>query len=199
MNNGYRIIKRIIDILLAYFLLFLLYPLMLIIALCIKLYDGEYVIFKQRRVGLDGKPFVCYKFRTMRIDAPSNLSTTEFKDASSYITPIGAFLRKTSLDELPQLINVLCGQMSLIGPRPLILNEREMHKIRMDHGAYSLRPGITGLAQICGRDELDDRRKILCDIIYTQGVSFKTDAYILFLTVGKVINGEGIKCKKNKS
>ncbi len=187
----YRYLKRFFDIIIAYFLLLILYIPMLIIAILIYFFDGSPVIFKQIRVGKNKKKFICYKFKTMRNDAPRNLSTEEFTDAQKYITPIGAFLRKTSLDELPQLLNVLAGDMSLVGPRPLIPEEKEMHKIRNSHGAYSVRPGITGLAQVCGRDNLTDARKAECDILYARNMNLLTDAKIIVQTISKAaVNNE---------
>ena len=184
--------KRAIDLLLAYLLLIVAYVPMLVIALLIRLTTDGSVIFRQIRIGAGGKSFVCYKFRTMRCDAPANLSTAEFTDADSYVTSVGRFLRRTSLDELPQLFNVLCGEMSLVGPRPLIPEEAEMHKRRYDLGVYALRPGITGLAQVRGRDELDDAQKLSYDVEYLLRMGFMTDARILFCTVLKVISADGV-------
>ena len=192
MRSKYIFFKCFIDISVAYILLLLCYIPMIIIALLIKIFDGGPVIFRQKRVGRYGKCFVCYKFRTMTTDAPHELSTKEFSNAEDYITPIGAFLRKTSLDELPQLFNVLAGDMSLIGPRPLIPNEKEMHALRRELGIYNVRPGITGLAQVCGRDRLEDIRKAECDLIYVSNVCFVCDIYIFFMTVKGVIKKDGV-------
>ena len=191
--KDYKYTKRLFDIFWGYILLLLAYLPMLFIALSIYFIDGGPIIFKQIRIGKDGKPFVCYKFRTMRMEAPDNLSTIEFKNAGEYITKTGIFLRKTSLDELPQLLNVLAGDMSIVGPRPLIPKEEKIHKIRKEKGVYNIRPGITGLAQICGRDNLSDSRKIECDIIYTENISFNTDMRILGRTLAKTIRGDGVK------
>ena len=190
-KKNYLLIKRILDIVAAYILLILSYLTMIIIAISIKAEDGGPVIFRQIRVGQNEKRFVCYKFRTMKTSAPSNLSTSEFIDSAEYITRVGAFLRKTSLDELPQLFNVLSGDMSIIGPRPLIPNEREICRIRKAYGVYSVRPGITGLAQICGRDRLNDVRKAECDAIYVENVSFSTDIRILLRTILRVLDKDG--------
>ncbi len=191
----YLIIKRAFDILIAYIFLLFSYIPMLIIAIIIKISDGGPVIFKQIRIGLDSRPFVCYKFRTMSVDAPSDLSTREFVDAKKYVTKFGAFLRRTSLDEIPQLLNVLAGDMSLIGPRPLIPNEKHVHSMRRKLGVYSIRPGISGLAQVSGRDELDDFLKIECDAMYADNVSFKTDLDIALKTVINIFKREGIADK----
>ncbi|MBO5415827.1 MAG: sugar transferase [Clostridia bacterium] len=185
-------IKRALDLLVAYILLFFLYISMLLIALSVKLTSRGSVIFRQERVGTDGKLFVCYKFRTMRSDAPPQLSTAEFTDADKYITAVGRFLRKTSLDELPQLFNVLSGDMSLVGPRPLIPSEREVHRMRAELGVYAVRPGITGLAQVCGRDAVSDTEKVRYDAEYTEKLGLLTDIKIIFLTFFKVCSCEGV-------
>ena len=192
MRLKYIFIKRFIDIIAAYILLSVCYIPMIIIAIAIKISDGGPVIFRQIRIGLYGKRFVCYKFRTMRCDAPREMSTKEFTNAGEYITPVGAFLRRTSLDELPQLFNVLAGEMSLVGPRPLIPNEKEIHELRKNFGVYNVRPGITGLAQVCGRDRLGDLRKVECDAIYASNSSFFCDMYIVLATVIGVLRRDGI-------
>ena len=187
----YRFFKRLLDVIFAYMLLLMCYLPMILIAILIKIDDGGPVIFKQIRIGMLGKSFVCYKFRTMRTDAPSELSTSEFTNANEYITRIGVFLRKTSLDELPQLFNILIGEMSFVGPRPLIKNEYEIHNARKKYGVYSVRPGLTGLAQVCGRDKLSDLRKAECDAVYVTNMSFVSDLNIMVSTVIKVIKREG--------
>ena len=187
----YRFFKRLLDVIFAYMLLLMCYLPMILIAILIKIDDGGPVIFKQIRIGMRGKSFVCYKFRTMRTDAPSELSTSEFTNANEYITRIGVFLRKTSLDELPQLFNILIGEMSFVGPRPLIKNEYEIHNARKKYGVYSVRPGLTGLAQVCGRDKLSDLRKAECDAVYVTNMSFVSDLNIMVSTVIKVIKREG--------
>ena len=192
MRSKYILLKRFIDMIVAYILLLICYIPMIVIAIIIKIVDGGPVIFRQKRIGLNGKIFVCYKFRTMRCDAPSNLSTKDFVNAGEYITPLGAFLRRTSLDELPQLFNVLAGDMSLVGPRPLIPNEKDMHTLRKKLGVYNTRPGITGLAQVCGRDRLTDARKAECDEIYVSNMSLFCDLYIIFATVRGVLKKDGI-------
>ena len=165
---------------------------MLAIALAIKLTTTGSVIFKQTRIGADGKRFVCYKFRTMTPDAPSQLSTAEFTDSALYVTPIGRFLRKTSLDELPQLFNVLSGDMSLVGPRPLIESESDMHRRRAEMGVYSLRPGITGLAQISGRDTICDEEKLRYDAEYLSSLCFSSDMKIIMGTFINLFKADGI-------
>ena len=192
LNDIYLIIKRAIDLFIASFLLIIACVPILLIAVSIKLFDKGPVIFSQERIGKNEKKFICYKFRTMKTDAPHNLSTKEFKDSYKYITPIGRFLRRSSLDELPQLFNVLIGNMSIVGPRPLIAEETEIHDMRRIYGVYDHKPGITGLAQICGRDKLSDKRKAECDAIYVENISFIVDAKIFFATLFKVIKKEDI-------
>ena len=128
----------------------------------------------------------------MRCDAPSEVATKDLANPELYYTRIGSFLRKTSLDELPQLFNVLAGEMSLVGPRPLIVGEKKIHKWRYNLGVYRARPGITGLSQICGRDNLDDTRKIECDLIYASNINLASDLNIILATIKGVINKEGI-------
>ena len=151
--------KRILDIIFSVSGLLLFSLPMLLCAAAIAAEDGCPVIFCQTRIGADLKPFTCYKFRTMRCDAPHDCATADLRDAHLYITRVGAFLRRTSLDELPQLFNVLRGDMSLIGPRPVIPQERELIALRDSLGVYCIRPGLTGLAQVRGRDSVSVRRK----------------------------------------
>ena len=161
---------------------------MTIIALIIKISDGGPVIFKQIRIGLDSRPFVCYKFRTMSVNAPSDISTKEFKNAKKYVTKFGAFLRRTSLDELPQLFNILKGDMSLVGPRP----ERPFYveKFREEIPRYmvkhQVRPGLTGWAQINGyRGDTSIRKRIEHDLYYIENWTLGFDFKIIFLTFFK--------------
>ncbi len=185
--------KRILDVVFSFLLLFFLALPMLIISCVIAMTSKGGAIFKQKRVGRGGKIFVCYKFRTMYSYAPSNRPTSDFADADRYVTRVGGFLRRTSLDELPQLFNVLKGDMSLIGPRPLISEEITVHKMRMESGAYDIRPGITGLAQISGRDMLCDREKAELDARYANGICLSFDVGIFFKTLRRVVGKEGIR------
>lgn len=189
----YLKIKRVIDFVVASCALLLLSPLFLVIAIVIKIESPhEPVIFKQERIGQNNKRFRFYKFRTMKSTAPSEMSTLEFTYANQYITGIGRVLRNTSLDELPQLINVLFGNMSLIGPRPLICNESEVHFLRRYYGVYQVKPGITGLAQVNGRDILDNYDKVRWDREYALNVSFVNDVKILIKTVSAVVCRRGV-------
>jgi O-antigen biosynthesis protein WbqP len=194
INGGvYPFIKRILDIFISLILISLLSLPMAIIWLTIRINTRESAIFKQKRVGADGRVFTCYKFRTMYKNAPSELSTSEFTNVSAFITPIGKKLRKSSLDELPQLFNVLLGQMSLVGPRPLIEREHMAHEMRYGSGASHLRPGITGLAQIRGRDMLDDVNKVYLDTEYAFNMGFFLDIRILLSTLLKAFVGTGVR------
>lgn len=188
----YRYGKRVLDILFSFLLLCFLWLPMLMIAVMIRLTSHGGAFFRQIRVGQGGVPFVCYKFRTMVEDAPRDRPTSAFTDADRFVTPIGRFLRRSSLDELPQLWNVLRGEMSLVGPRPLIPCEEEVHAWRMRCGVYRLRPGITGLAQICGRDRLPDAEKTRLDVRYAKNVSLGEDARIVGKTLLRVLSGDGV-------
>ncbi len=190
---GYEGIKRCADVLLSAVLILLLAIPMVGIALCIAATSKGGVLFRQERVGRQGSFFVCYKFRTMYADAPSSCPSAALNDRDRWVTPVGAFLRKTSLDELPQLFNVLRGQMSLVGPRPLIPREQTVHEMRRRYGADRLRPGMTGLSQICGRDLVDDRRKAALDARYARRMSPREDARILWVTLWQVLRAKGVR------
>ncbi len=191
-QKAYLKLKRVLDFVCSLFALIVLSPLFLVVAIIIKLDSPkESIIFKQERIGKNGKPFVLYKFRSMKQDAPE-LGTNEFMDAEQYITKVGKFIRKTSLDELPQLVNCVLGQMSLVGPRPLLKREDEVHYLRNYYGIYQLKPAITGLAQINGRDEMGIYEKVRWDRTYVCNVSFTLDCKILWQTVLKVLKREGV-------
>ncbi|MGM9650690.1 MAG: sugar transferase [Faecousia sp.] len=185
-------IKRIVDVLLSAIGLLLLGIPMLVIALLIKLDSPGPVLFRQKRVGIHKTYFQILKFRTMRTDAPHDAPTNELQGANTYITKIGGFLRKTSLDELPQMINILRGEMSIIGPRPALWNQQELLEEREKYGANDVRPGLTGWAQINGRDELPNEVKARFDGEYARKISFAFDCKCFFGTIGKVLKREGI-------
>lgn len=187
-----RYIKRGLDLLLSLLLILLLLLPMLIIAVAIRCDSDGGALFKQKRRGRCGREFVCYKFRTMYKNAPRDMPASKGYDRSRYVTRVGRLLRRSSLDELPQLFNVLRGDMSLIGPRPLICEEAEMHRQRLEQGIYRLRPGITGMAQISGRNLLCDEDKLMGDRFYLENVRIGLDLKILLGTLWKVITGEGI-------
>lgn len=197
-KRAYTVIKRLLDVFFsATLLIFLALP-MLFIWLAVRVSSPGKGIFRQIRVGKDGELFVCYKFRTMYESAPPCCPSALFFDAEKYITPIGRFLRRASLDELPQLFNVLKGDMSIVGPRPLILAEQDIHRQRRERGVYRLRPGLTGLSQICGRNMISDEEKVALDTKYLYEFGFLQDARIVGKTVGRVISGDGIDKPKNK-
>ena len=188
-----RFWKRFFDIFASALLLVVLSPLFLVIMLAISADSAGGVIFKQKRAGLYSRPFTLYKFRTMYRSAPRDVATAELMEADRYITPVGRFLRQTSLDELPQLWNVLKGEMSFVGPRPVVLTEQTLLDLRAQWEADRVRPGITGLAQIKGRDELPIYRKALYDRYYARHLSFRLDWRILRYTVRYVLKREGIR------
>ena len=192
IQNGYPILKRMLDIGLSFLALLVLALPMFFIAIAIKIDDPGSVLFSQKRVGRDGKRFRFYKFRTMRKDTPKYRSTSELENPEQYITRLGRFLRKSSLDELPQLLNVLKGDMSLIGPRPLISDEFEIHQMRMRYGVYNVRPGVTGLAQINGRDLVSPAEKVRWDVKYLENFSLSQDIKILLGTIPKVFGASDI-------
>lgn len=188
----YCLIKRGLDIILSLAgLLILLVPL-LFIAAAIYIDDPGEIVFAQYRVGRFGKRFKLYKFRTMKTDTPKYLPTMELKDPAQYITRVGKFLRRLSLDELPQLINVLKGDMSLVGPRPLISDEYEIHQMRMRFGVYNIRPGVTGLAQINGRDMVSPADKVRWDVKYLQEFGPLADLRILLGTLPKLSGDDSV-------
>lgn len=189
-----KYIKFILDKILAVIALVLLSPLILITALIIKIKEPDSnVLFIQERSGLNRKPFKCYKFRSMRSDAPKNASTWELENPENFITPFGKFMRKTSLDELPQLFNILKGDMSFVGPRPVILKETKLLDLREKYGACKVKPGITGLAQISGRDDLPPKKKAKMDALYAKNVNFIDDMKLFLKTIPAVISSEGIR------
>ncbi len=198
----YSYLKRVLDILLALIAVIVLSPVLIACAIAIKCDSKGPAIFKQNRVGKNGDSFRVYKFRTMSTDAPANVATSEMKNANCYITRVGNFLRKTSLDELPQFFNVLKGDMSLIGPRPLVESETEIHEKRMQYGVYSLRPGVTGLAQVSGRDLVTIDEKVQYDREYLESFSLITDIKIIFRTISVVLfhkyYAEGSDLPENK-
>lgn len=191
INRRYWVFKRIMDIILALAALFMIAVPMLIVFLMVYLDDPGNVLFTQYRVGRGGRCFKLYKLRTMRLDTPQYMSTSEVDDPDRYITRIGRILRRLSIDELPQLINVLKGDMSIVGPRPLISAEHEIHDLRMKYGVYKIRPGLTGLAQIHGRDMVAPADKVRWDVRYLEEFGFWTDVKIVLSTIPKVIGGNG--------
>lgn len=191
----YNFIQRII----AFLMLILLSPLFLVISILIKLESKGSVFFKQERVGKDNINFNIYKFRSMRTDTP-DVATHLLSDPDIFITKIGKFIRKTSIDELPQLINIIKGEMLFVGPRPALYNQYDLIELRNDCRVDSLYPGITGWAQINGRDELDIEEKVEFDEFYLKNKNILFDIKIVMLTIVKVFKSEGIvEGKKEKA
>lgn len=188
----YTIMKRIIDIVLSVLAIILLLPLIIILSLAIKADSKGPVFFRQVRVGKNKSLFYILKFRTMRIDTPKNIPTHMLTDPESYITKVGKFLRRTSLDELPQIFNIFLGQMSIIGPRPALWNQYDLIDERDQYGANDIKPGLTGWAQINGRDELPIPIKARLDGEYADEMGFLMDVRCFFGTIVKVIKKEGI-------
>lgn len=187
----YLTVKRMMDVLLSLVVGTVLLLPLLVISVLIRLESDESAIFRQKRMGRDGKVFTIYKFRTMRISAPNNLAANDFSNAEQYITRMGAFLRRTSIDELPQLWNVLRGEMSLVGYRPLCLTETQINADRAELGVFILRPGITGWAQVNGRNDVSNEEKVRMDVQYVRECSLKMDLICLVKTIVTVLNGKG--------
>jgi len=193
VDRLYLRVKAVIDRLCALMLLIILAPFMLLIALFIRLSSYGPAIYRQRRVGQHQQLFTICKFRTMHIDTPV-LSTEEIQHSGIHrITRIGGILRKTSMDELPQLINILRGEMSFIGPRPALPSQSDLNIKRELFGVHRVRPGITGLAQVMGRDNLDTETKASYDAEYCRRINFSLDLKILFMTFMAIMTTRGNK------
>ena len=187
-----NVIKRVIDWVLSLCAIVVLSPLLAILALCVKFSSPGPVLFCQKRVGKGKTYFRIYKFRSMRTDTPKDMPTHLLENPDAFITPIGHFLRKTSLDELPQLFNIFKGEMSIVGPRPALWNQDDLIAERDKYGANDCVPGLTGYAQIHGRDELPIPKKAELDGYYVQHLSFGLDVKIFFDTIRSVLHHEGI-------
>lgn len=183
-------LKRLFDVVASILALILLSPLFVFIC-CVNLFTPDTsVFFSHERRGVDGEPFKIYKFQTMRYNTP-NCATNQLENPDKYITKFGRILRKTSLDELPQLWNILKGDMSFVGPRPLISSEIRAHRLRMEYGVYKFRPGLTGWAQVNGRDSISLMKKMKLDKEYCDNWSFGLDLKILFRSITVCISQEG--------
>ena len=187
-----HVIKRLIDIVLSFLGLVVLAIPMLAFALVVKLDSPGPVLFWQKRVGIYKKTFMMPKFRTMYTDTPANMPTHLLSDPQRWITRSGAWFRRLSIDELPQILCILTGKMSIIGPRPALWNQADLIEERDKYGANDVRPGLTGWAQINGRDELDIPVKARLDGEYVQRLSFLFDCRCFFGTVGKVLKHDGV-------
>lgn len=188
----YMHIKRGIDVIMSFFGLILLAPVFLLLVIGLKLDTKGPIFFKQKRVGLNKKHFYILKFRTMYINTPRDTPTHLLDNPNKWITPVGRFLRKTSLDELPQIINILKGDMSIIGPRPALWNQYDLIAERDKYEANSVYPGLTGWAQINGRDELSIEKKAALDGIYIQKMSFLFDIKCFIGTIVSVVKNDGV-------
>lgn len=189
----FKITKRVIDFSLSLLIVICLSVVLIILCLLIKIDSPGPIFFKQRRIGKGKKEFNILKFRTMKIDAPNDMPTHLLDKPDSYITRIGKFLRKTSLDELPQLLNILKGEMSLIGPRPALWNQYDLIAERDKYKANDVLPGLTGLAQISGRDELQIEVKAKIDGDYVERKNPLLDTEIFVKTVFSVLRSDGVK------
>lgn len=183
--------RRGFDIIISIILLGLFSPIFLIIAVMIKLNSKGPVFFTQMRIGKNNELFKFYKFRTMKCGTP-NVATDKLEGAKCYITKTGRILRKTSLDELPQIINILLGDMAFVGPRPALYNQYELKELRTNAGVHTILPGVTGWAQINGRDNNNDYEKTAHDTDYLNNKCLWLDIRIIFRTVFKVLKAEGI-------
>ena len=188
--------KRLLDIILSACGLVVLAPLWLILAIAIKLDDPGPVFFKQKRIAQDKNGqkqfFQIFKYRSMKMCTPKDTPTHLLENPEQYITKVGGFLRKTSLDELPQIFNIFCGQMSIIGPRPALWNQDDLYEERAKYGANAVKPGLTGWAQINGRDELEIPVKAKLDGEYVERMSFGFDVKCFFGTVTSVLKHDGV-------
>lgn len=192
-QKHYLVVRSVIDRILAGIALVILSPLFLIVSIAQKISaPDEPIFFLQKRVGKNAHCFNIIKFRTMKSSAPKNVATGDLADPQIYISRLGRFLRDTSIDELPQLVNVVNGDMSLIGPRPLVYTEREIRFLRRWYGVYQVRPGITGWAQVNGRDTVDIYDKVYYDREYVQNVSLKFDLKVIWKSVQVVLGRKGV-------
>lgn len=190
--------KRVFDFIISLFALIILSPLFLLISLIILIGDGTPVLFRQKRVGKNNELFTIYKFRTMK-QGTENVASGKLENANAKITRFGRILRATSIDELPQLFNILNGTMSLVGPRPLIPEETEIRELREKYNVYTIRPGITGWAQVNGRDNISLEQKALLDKEYVEKQSLGFDIKILIMTVLKVLRRDDVNEGNNRA
>lgn len=190
--------KRVLDFLISLFALIILSPLFLIVSVGVLISDGGPVFFRQKRVGKNNELFEIYKFRTMK-RGTENVASKDLSDADVKITRFGRILRATSIDELPQLLNILNGSMSLIGPRPLIPEETRIRELREKYNVYSVRPGITGWAQVNGRDNVSAEKKALLDKEYVEKQSLMFDIKIFFMTIHQVLCRKDVNEGNNRT
>lgn len=188
-----KYIKRPLDITLSTAGLIVLSPVLIGLSLAIKVESKGPILFKQKRIGKDKNTFDILKYRSMSMDTPKDVPTHKLENPDQYITKMGHFLRKTSLDEIPQLFNILVGDMSVVGPRPALWNQEDLIAERDKYGVNDVRPGLTGLAQISGRDELEIPIKVQYDKAYVDNITFLNDAKIVLKTALSVIKTDGVQ------
>lgn len=189
----YIYVKRVLDLIFIILFAPVWIPIISIIAIAVKLSSKGPVLFKQKRVGKNCRIFMIYKFRSMYIETPHDTPTHLLENPEAFITPLGRFLRKSSLDELPQIFNIIKGDITLIGPRPALWNQDDLIAEREKYGANDITPGMTGIAQINGRDELPISIKAKYDGEYRANMKFLLDVKIIFLTIWAVLRGSGVK------
>ncbi len=194
----YPFIKRVIDILLSFIGIIVLLPLIVLISIIIKIESRGPVLFKQKRFGSNKTFFNMLKFRSMRTDTPKDVPTHRLENPHTYITKVGRFLRKTSLDEIPQIFNILLGQMSIVGPRPALWNQQDLIAERDKYGANDIPVGLTGWAQVNGRDVLDIEAKAVLDGEYVSKIGMLMDMKCILLTVYKIFKSDGVVEGGNK-
>jgi len=192
----YRFIKRCFDFFVSLLSVLLLSLVFIIVAIAIKVDSKGPVFFKQDRMGKGFKPFKCWKFRSMSVEAPKNMSTEDMEKGKSYVTKVGRFIRKTSIDELAQLFNILSGKMSIISYRPIILTEDKLNNMRNDLNVFSLKPGITGFSQVHGRDNVTYRNKALMDAYYVKHASLWLDIKLIISSAFVILSRRGNRDNK---
>lgn len=193
-QKKYYKVKSVLDVLFAWIAMILLSPVFLCIFIAIKMEDGikAPVIFKQKRIGINRSYFQLLKFRSMKLETPHDCPTHLLQDPDQYITKVGRFLRKTSLDELPQLWNIATGNLAVVGPRPALWNQEDLIELREKYGVHQVKPGLTGLAQISGRDELEIEDKAKLDRKYVQHFGLPMDIRCFFGTFSAVLRADGV-------
>ncbi len=195
LNKRQRIylpFKRILDLFFSFVGIIILFPLMLIISICVLVDTGGFPVFRQKRIGKNNKEFLILKFRSMSKKTPKDVPTHLLENPDQYISRFGRFIRKSSIDELPQLFNILIGQMSFIGPRPALWNQKDLNDGRTINNVHLLKPGLSGWAQCNGRDDIELSRKIELDTEYLKKFNIWFDIKIFFLSIGKAIAGKDV-------
>lgn len=191
-------LKRIFDFLIGSAVCFFLFPVLILLGLLVKVDSKGPALFRQRRIGQNDQEFYMYKFRSMAVGTPE-VATDKLGDSANYVTKVGYYLRKYSLDELPQLLNIVKGDMSFVGPRPALYNQYDLREMRNTLGISNIKPGLTGWAQINGRDEVSLEEKVELDLYYFKHNSFLLDLVIIYRTVFSVFLGNGVSENKVSS